>query len=126
MNHLRLVLLTLVASAALAGSAVDRSDAAGTGPIATTSTAFLTTAEARQATRREVFRIARKQHEKLEEFEITWCRRRSRVRIGCRYTTWFWWDWRAVSCHGGARVVEAADGRRRTRAWRRCMLETDG
>jgi hypothetical protein len=125
-NHSRLVLLTLAGSAALGGSAAGRSDATGSGPMATTSTAFLTVAEARQETRREVFRIARKREEEVKDFEIKWCRRRSAVTVGCRYEMWLPVEWRAAGCHGGARVTEGSRNRHQTRAWRYCVLETDG
>jgi hypothetical protein len=125
MNYRRLVLFLFVASAALGGSTAPRSDAAGTPPIATTSTSFLTTAEARQATRREVFRIARRRHEEVEAFHIEWCRRRSSVRVGCRYAMWIPVEWRGMSCVGGVRVVERAANRQGARAWRDCVDEAD-
>jgi hypothetical protein len=127
MNYSRFVLLALVASAALSGSAAGHSDATGSGPKATTSTAFLTVAEARQATRREVLRIARKRDEgPVHDFEIKWCRRHSGVRVGCRYEMWLEDGWRASICHGGSRVTERSEGRHVTRTWRDCHLSSDG
>ena len=122
MNHGRILLLgLLIAAAALAGSHADRAGAAGSGPLATTSTAFLTIAEARQATRREVFRIARRRGDVVDGFRIEWCRRRSGLQVGCRY--YLGLDdgtMRGVECDGGARVVERAANRHHVRAWRQC------
>jgi len=125
MNFPRLVLLTLVLSVAPGGFAAARSDATRSEPRATTSTAFLTTVEARQATVREVLRIARKRDEQVRDLEIKWCRRRSRVTVGCRYEMWIPVEWRATGCHGGAQVTEGADNRQRTRTWRKCVEEAD-
>jgi hypothetical protein len=126
MNRLPRVFLVLAVSAVIGGSAAGGAGQADATPIATTSTAFLTIAEAHQATRREVFRIARKRDEGVEIFVIKWCRRRSGVRVGCRYDLAL--DdggWRGLDCIGGARVVERGPNRHHVRVWRDCTVPAD-
>jgi hypothetical protein len=45
----------------------------------------LTLQEAREVTRRWVYRQARSGEDPIERFEILWCKRRSSVRVGCRF-----------------------------------------
>jgi hypothetical protein len=126
MNHLHPALVAPLAAVALAVAAADHSGAADTAPRASTSSGFLTIAEARQATRREVFRIARRRGNRVEDFAIRWCRRRARQRVGCRYAYSYPFIDQYADCHGGARVVERAENRRATRAWRKCVVSSDG
>jgi hypothetical protein len=85
----------------------------------------LTIREASWAARREVYRVARKRDESVEQFRIKWCRRRSALRVGCRYTMFISLGVHALSCHGGARVTERARNTHSVRAWRDCSEDAD-
>ena len=122
-----LPLLVLLVAATLAGSAAAPPErAGGATPVASTSAGFLTIAEAQRATRREVYRIARKSHDEIEEFRIEWCRRRSPVRVGCRYTIGIPYGIHWIDCHGGVRVIERRGNRHHPRAWRECIESSNG
>jgi hypothetical protein len=86
---------------------------------------YLTLAEARRATRREVHRIVREQEEGVYRFGIKWCRRRSPTRVGCRYEIDIAGPEGDARCWGGARVIEQAGNRHYVRAWRDCLVNTN-
>jgi hypothetical protein len=95
-------------------------------PSAATAPRRLTIPEAREATRRAVYRHVREvRRQPPQNFEIVRCSRRSAVRVGCRLR----YEFVAASgyryfCRGGTRVIEGSDGYR-TWSWDDCYAESE-